>query len=165
MTEFKTLYGKRERSTVDLSGETQTEQNHKDACDINKIVAGYKQTGYLEQPNIERGQYIEVDATTFQDAMNIVANAKTAFEELPAKVRARFDEDPGKFMDFCYKPENAKEMIELGLATEFVKERTMTEAIDELSKQIKSEGGSNPPSSPKTSSNDKKQASGGGESN
>jgi hypothetical protein len=38
------------------------------------------------------------------------------FMSLPAKIRSRFQNDPGAFLDFVQNPENRDEMIELGLA-------------------------------------------------
>ena len=38
-----------------------------------------------------------------------------AFDDLPAKVRREFDNDPFKFLEFVEDPENVERMAELGL--------------------------------------------------
>jgi phage internal scaffolding protein len=50
--------------------------------------------------------------------MNLVTNAQTMFNELPANVRARMDNDPAKFFDFIQDPQNKPEAIKLGLMSE-----------------------------------------------
>ena len=37
------------------------------------------------------------------------------FEELPATIRKKFENDPAKFLDFVNDERNADEMVELGL--------------------------------------------------
>ena len=39
-----------------------------------------------------------------------------AFDALPAELRERFENDPGKFVEFCLDPKNKDEAVELGLA-------------------------------------------------
>jgi hypothetical protein len=35
--------------------------------------------------------------------------------QLPSDIRAKFDNDPGEFFEFCTDPKNADEMVQLGL--------------------------------------------------
>ena len=51
----------------------------------------------------------------FQSAMNAVREASENFMELPAKVRARFDNDPQMFLEFVASEDNRQEAVELGL--------------------------------------------------
>lgn len=47
--------------------------------------------------------------------MNALIAADDSFMELPADLRARFDHNPGKFVDFCSDAKNRDELIKLGL--------------------------------------------------
>lgn len=51
----------------------------------------------------------------YQDALNQVMAAEEAFDALPAKLRARFDNEPAKLLSFCEDSVNRDEMIQLGL--------------------------------------------------
>lgn len=96
--------------------ETRTRQEFKDESDINTII---KLFGIGENP-IENGKWITdvdiVNATSdFQSAMNILVEASGKFNNLPAQLRSRFDNDPAIFVQFCSNPDNKEEMIKLGL--------------------------------------------------
>ena len=39
------------------------------------------------------------------------------FLDLPAKVRDRFKNDPGQFLEFATDPSNVDELVKMGLAT------------------------------------------------
>ena len=47
--------------------------------------------------------------------MNAVLAAQDEFMELPAQLRARFNNDPALLIDFLEKEENREEAIKLGL--------------------------------------------------
>ena len=51
----------------------------------------------------------------YQTALNQVLEDEEAFDALPAKVRARFDNQPVEFLEFCSDEKNHDEMVELGL--------------------------------------------------
>lgn len=95
-----------------------TEQSHKDSADINFIMKRYEQTGLISGAKIppQFGDFSGVD--DYHSALNKVLEAESTFMELSAQVRKRFDNDPGKFMEFVEDPANAKELVDLGLASE-----------------------------------------------
>lgn len=97
-------------------GVTRTQQHLKDETDINKIVARMLN----DQPvrvNIRMPVSSDfVDHLSFQDAQNAVIAAKASFMQLDAKVRARFNNDPGAFVEFAVNPDNIEECRKLGLA-------------------------------------------------
>jgi phage internal scaffolding protein len=113
--QFQTPYN-RKRCPIDLSEGGRTEQSHKSECDINNIIRKYDKTGLLVHRNEHRGEYGFVDARTYTECMNVVAKAKTMFEELPAKARDKFGGDPARFLDFVQNPNNAEAMVQMGLA-------------------------------------------------
>ena len=94
-----------------------TKQSFKDECDVNLIIQKHTRMGtlsHLEQWGGEYGAYAGFD---YHEAQNQIANATSMFETLPAAVRSKFANDPGKFIDFVNDPENrddlAKKLPEL----------------------------------------------------
>jgi len=102
--------------------ESRTKQAFKDECDINKIVARYKkQTGidlaqqFAPFTGGEFGDFSDV--VDYHTAMDRIIQAEANFEALPAILRKRFGNDPGHFVDFMTNPENADEIVKMGLGT------------------------------------------------
>lgn len=107
-----------ELSSVDCSGvPSMTKQQFRDDCDINVMVARALRGEILPQRSGSFGDFTAV--RDFHSAMNQVTAARDAFMSLPAKVRSRFDNDPGALLDFLGDPSNLKEAVELGLITSF----------------------------------------------
>lgn len=115
MTEFATAYGKRKRVRFKCVGKSRTKKEFADECNVNNIVAKYQRTGAIEHFSRHAPRYDNVAGATFHQAMNIVTEASSMFEELPANLRQKFENDPAKFLDFVQDPENKAEMAELGL--------------------------------------------------
>ena len=80
---------------------TMTEQNHKAACDVNNIMARYTKTGVMEHVRAFEPVYSDTTTDDYQNSMNVVADAKTMFEELPSSIRRHFGDDPSEFLEFC----------------------------------------------------------------
>lgn len=92
-----------------------TQQSEADATDINWMVNKYVVTGEMPQlqaPPIQ-GDFTEV--MSYQDALNLMIDANKSFMQLPAKVRNRFENDPGKFIDFASNEANRDEMRQMGM--------------------------------------------------
>ena len=103
---------------TDTGPESKTQQQFKDEVDINTIVERFGVTGEMP-PAINFPQTQEFEETfDFQTAMNVIRKAEEEFMQLPAKARARFQNDPQQFMTFMNDEENIAEAIKLGLATE-----------------------------------------------
>lgn len=97
--------------------ETKTQQQFRDEVDINTIVERFGVTGEMPpQINFPTEQEFE-ETFDFQTAMNTIVKAQESFMTLPAKARARFNNDPQQFMEFIHDPENQEEAIKLGMAT------------------------------------------------
>ena len=97
-------------------GESMTKQSFRDECDINVLMRRYEKTGLLDHVNTHQGDYGDfINAPDFHTAMNQILTAEHMFQSLPARIRARFANDPGAFLEFAQNPENADEMAELGL--------------------------------------------------
>lgn len=91
-------------------------QSERDECDINVIVERFGVTGVAPMPS-RLPKYGDFEGIfDFQSAMAVVIDAQSAFMDLPAKVRARFSNDPQEFLQFVEDPNNADELVRLGLA-------------------------------------------------
>lgn len=98
---------------------SKTQQNQREEADINVIMRRFGQSGQLpvggyEMPPLE-GDFGD-GAVDFQSALNLVIAAERSFSAMDAEVRARFNNDPERFVKFCSDPENLPEMRKLGLA-------------------------------------------------
>lgn len=104
---------------VECKEKTMTQQSFANEVDVNQIVARALKTGILGDPlSIQRRQEIFGDFSeigSYQDALNRVINAQKAFDELPADIRSRFNNEPGLLMEFLSNPGNRDEAIKLGL--------------------------------------------------
>lgn len=106
------------RVQIICEGKGKTEQSHKNQVDINKIMAKVEKGG---MPPLAKGSPMYGDftqASDYQNALERLHAAQEQFDELPAKIRKRFDNDPAWLIDFMNNPENAAEARELGLITE-----------------------------------------------
>lgn len=104
------------KPVVDCTGdEVLVEQHHKQETDINLIVRKYQRTGMLEHTRNSMGEFLHLNSVDFHDAMNVIAEANSAFEELSADIRRKFKNDPSNYLDFVSDPKNIDEMKELGM--------------------------------------------------
>lgn len=91
-------------------------QSQKDEADINTIVRNFGVTGQVPQsvriPTY--GDFSGVD--DFRTAIEAVRSAELAFNQIPANIRAHFENDPAQFHDFCCDPANLSQLREWGLA-------------------------------------------------
>ena len=94
-----------------------TEQSHRDETNINNIVKRHGMDLIAKTAALSTPEYIMDDDPTndFMEAMLIVTKAQQTFEQLPSELRAKFENQPAKFMDFIHNPENIDQMVEMGL--------------------------------------------------
>lgn len=114
-----------------------TQQQFAEECDINTIVKRFGLTGEL--PNgiamPQSGDFTGV--TDFHEAMNLVRKAEESFMELPADIRYRFANDPGRVMEFLNDEKNREEAVKLGILSKPVeKTRDVVQAVDELASKL-----------------------------
>lgn len=92
-------------------------QSFKDEADINVLVRRIGLTGEMPppRPGAQYGDFSEV--VDFSSAMQAVASAKSAFMELPARVRAQFDNSPAQLLSFVHSddPRDIEDAVEMGL--------------------------------------------------
>ena len=105
-------------STLSFSKPSLTKQSFRDECDINNILRQFNVTGQLPVGSVQP-QYGDFSGITdYQSALNAVMAAQDSFLALPAKLRARFDNDPALFVEFASDEANKEEMKALGLLSQ-----------------------------------------------
>ncbi|AXH74724.1 MAG: internal scaffolding protein [Microviridae sp.] len=94
-----------------------TQQHMAKECDINEIVRQFGLTGVL--PNkYEAPVYADfTDVGDYRTALQAVREAGEKFMELPAELRARFENDPQRLIDFVGDERNRHEAFTLGLVS------------------------------------------------
>lgn len=94
---------------------TRAKQSFKDECDINVLMErfgmSYQIPAGLRVPTY--GDFTGV--SDYHSAANAIALAHESFDQLPADVRYRFQNDPGAFVAFCSDEANRSEAVKLGL--------------------------------------------------
>lgn len=92
-----------------------TQQQYREEADINFIMKRYTQTGLLPLGTTETGTYGDFSQVTdYITALDIIKNAHDQFNELDAKVRATFNNDPANFLAFVENPANYDQLREYG---------------------------------------------------
>lgn len=93
-------------------------QEFKDNLDPNSIMKRFATDGVA--PIYRTGDLIDVNvddlnASDFESALNIIADAKESFEALPSEIRERFGNNPAKFLRSMEDPRFLEESYTLGL--------------------------------------------------
>lgn len=111
---------------VDASEGGKTKQSFQDECDINTIMGKWRSTGYTNHVVLKRPVYGDFsNAMDYMTALNAIRDADEVFASMPARVRARVNNDPAAFIAFAEDPANEEELRALGLL-EPVEERAET---------------------------------------
>lgn len=117
-TEMASLESSLDCTVDEYTGEvigTMAQQQFAEECDINTIVKRFGITGQLPQ-GVRMPTYEDFsDVTDFKTALDAIALAHEAFDQMPAEVRARFGNDPQEFVAFCSDDSNRAEAEKLGL--------------------------------------------------
>lgn len=95
---------------------TLAQQQFKDEADINRLVDRFLRTG--EIPPVDGraiyGNFLDIPLS-YQDCLEAVCRAQEVFDELPSKLRQRFNNDPAELLSFLQDPKNLDEAVKLGL--------------------------------------------------
>lgn len=115
-----------EKPGIKFDQPSQTLQSFKDDADINCIIARFENTGVLVDPTVpvsrtpQFGDYS--DMPTYQEAQNVIVAANNAFNDLSAKIRERFGNDPAAYFDFVQSlkkgSDDYAEAVRLGIVNE-----------------------------------------------
>lgn len=106
------------------------QQHMKDEVDINTIVQTFTRTGMLPQHSLPPLAEDFTQVKTFQQALDLVVEARESFQQMPAEVRNRFGNDPVAFVDYCSNPDNREEMRKWGLYSPEAAARFNAEDLD-----------------------------------
>ena len=100
---------------LDCSGmPSMTKQSEAEGCDVNRIVEQFARTGQL--PQYQGGEFLDVSQMPdYRGAVEYGRQVERYFSQLPAKVRARFENDAAVFLDFASSPDSVAELQELGI--------------------------------------------------
>lgn len=97
-------------------GPSMTKQEHKQECDINTILKQYQRTGIIQHIQKQSPLYTDLpNDLDYQNSLNTIIQAETAFDSLPSKVRDSFHNNPEAFLQAMYDPAQRDRLIELGL--------------------------------------------------
>lgn len=111
------LPGTRQRTKTRIIGDSMAQQQFKDECDINKIMAKYQKSGLVTHVAQYQGRYDDFTVLPdFKTALDTMNEAQAMFLTIPSDIRAQFENDPGKFVEFATDPKNLDQMRDLGLA-------------------------------------------------
>jgi phage internal scaffolding protein len=110
------FYRKHNRVTLDCGTEQITKQSHKAECDIHNILKQYQRTGIITHVQNARPTYTDLPSDMdYQNALNTMIAAEAAFNDLPARVRAKWDNDPAAFLAAFSDPQQEATLREYGL--------------------------------------------------
>ena len=117
---FRTGYNYDTNAVSDETGltcddESLAIQSAEEESNINTIVRRFGISGELPSDVAMPRSGDFTNAPDFHTAMNLVRQAQEEFLRVPAEVRARFNNDPGRFIDFVDNSENYEEAKRLGL--------------------------------------------------
>lgn len=106
-----------EETALECKDKSLTQQHLADDSDINTIVKRFNLTGQLPT-NVRMPTYGDFEHTyDYHSAMTAIAQARESFDKMPAGIRARFNNDPAQFVDFCSQEANRAEAEKMGLVS------------------------------------------------
>lgn len=103
-------------SALACGDESLAVQSQRDEADINVMIRRFGITGTIpvrEAPEAIVGHVEEFD---LMNAQAVLIAARDSFMSLDADMRARFGNDPMRFVQFCEQKDNLPELRKLGLA-------------------------------------------------
>jgi phage internal scaffolding protein len=105
---------KRKCITV-LGSEELTDQAQAHLTDVSKLLEPAIKNGLLRHSTHFSGEYDDIPAIDFQQAMDTVAKGTEMFEALPPQIRNRFKGDIKEFLNYTQNPDNFAEMQKFGM--------------------------------------------------
>jgi phage internal scaffolding protein len=91
------------------------QQQFKDECDINNILRQFNITGQLPDTPLSPKYGDFTGISDYKTALDRVIAADEEFMNLPATIRARFDNDAANLIEFLENDQNRSEAEKLGL--------------------------------------------------
>ena len=114
---MSSVFVEHEAVDTEVGGPSLTRQEFAEEADINNLMARYERTGVISHQSPKTPRYVDwSEMPDLHSALQILADAETAFMSLPAKVRAEFENDVSQFVKYAEDPENLEQMRSWGLA-------------------------------------------------
>lgn len=119
---FYTRYNPPPQVSVKFSKPSLTQQQFRQECDINNIIASVNSAGVTNNPlwNGTRrplyGDFSGIQDMDYLQAQNTFLDASARFMELPAKVRQRFNNNPAELLAYIQSNPSSEELAQLGFA-------------------------------------------------
>lgn len=122
MVEFYTRYAPPKSPIADSSKPSLTQQEFKESCDINNILAkfsvqaqalGVPVSQLMPQDQGTYGDFSQLD--DFQTAQNKIAFLNDQFSNLPSSVRRHFGDNLNNFINALSDPSRIDELGDLGV--------------------------------------------------
>ena len=112
---FNTRYSDGAHATpFKFKKDSMTQQEYGYCLDINNIVEGCYNPFATDPKEVVQGME-QLSPDKYMEGMYIIADAKSKFAELPANIRQRFDNNPGKLLEFISNEKNYDEGVSLGI--------------------------------------------------
>lgn len=109
---FKLPYSKNERVSIKFENPSLTDQSFKQECDIGFIIENFVKTG--TQPDSTMNFMDCTTVKSYEESMQLVAEANSNFENLPAKIRDEF-KTVTNYLAYISDVKNLKDSYERGL--------------------------------------------------
>lgn len=107
-----------DESALRCEDKSLAQQSFKEECDINTIMERFGHGAALPQ-GFRAPMYGDFTGLgDYRSAIEAVHAAGDAFLSMPAQLRARFENDPAKLIDFVSNESNREEAVRLGLIPE-----------------------------------------------
>jgi len=124
-----------------------TKQEFTAECDLNTIMKRFIASDFDPStiPTTTRKAFygdLSAMPDSYHAALNYVRATEQMFLELPADLRARFDNDPQQFINFVEDPANTDELVKLG----FLSSEPLPEASGDRAPQSAPKGAQKPSS-------------------
>lgn len=100
---------------VDGSPIYMTEQNHKDQCDVNKIIKKYDKNGIISHVSSMKAEFGDCPAVEYKEMQDRLVKMQGEFNKLPASIKKRFGNNPFSLIAFMDDAGNRDEAIKLGM--------------------------------------------------
>lgn len=113
---FNTMYERQRPAPLEFKDKSRTQQQFAADADINVIMKKYEKTGFpviQEDKKLVYGDFSNIKS--YEEAQMALVEANDAFMQLPARIRDKFDNDPGKLLAFVEDENNRDEAVKLGI--------------------------------------------------
>ena len=115
----------------ETTGESMTQQQFKEECDVNNILAKYRKTGLVTHLAKHSGQFGDFSSIEdYRTSLDKLTTAQKSFEMLPSELRNKFNNDPGQLIEYLADEKNDEEAIKFGLKIRREQPESMQTAME-----------------------------------